>query len=181
MSGRGHDPGLRTGTRVGVAETAQGLREEARPSPAPPHQHRLLEPDRRRGEPAGGQVQLGVAVDADTVELLLNGRSLGTRRVRPQDDDGRPELPGDDGGHARRQDRHLGPYPGSCTSPNGSASKLHLTRPPRVGWEGLRRRTAWAPGCVALSAISPDGWGWLRQCGRGPRTRCGRRSDMGLR
>ena len=36
-------------------------------------------------------------------------------------------VPGDHRGHRRRQDRHLRPYPGSYTSPNGSAGKLHLT------------------------------------------------------
>ncbi|MGI5346910.1 glycoside hydrolase family 2 TIM barrel-domain containing protein [Streptomyces sp. CA-250714] len=62
-----------------------------------------------------------------TVELFLNGRSLGAKSFdRKTTEDGRKywettEETGDD------KTVTSGPYPGSYTSPNGSAGKLHLT------------------------------------------------------
>jgi beta-galactosidase len=63
----------------------------------------------------------------DTVELYLDGRSLGVRRFDTKTtEDGRryletTEATGDD------KTVTTGAYPGSYTSPNGSAGKLHLT------------------------------------------------------
>lgn len=65
--------------------------------------------------------------NADTVELYLNGRSLGVRRFdRKKTTYGQEylettEVTGDD------KTVTSGPYPGSYTSPNGSAGRLHLT------------------------------------------------------
>ncbi|MPY45116.1 DUF4982 domain-containing protein, partial [Streptomyces phyllanthi] len=75
----------------------------------------------------GDVVEVWAYSNVDTVELFLNGRSLGTRRFdRKRTTDGRPYLEtteptGDD------KTVTSGPYPGSYTSPNGSAGKLHLT------------------------------------------------------
>ena len=61
------------------------------------------------------------------VELFLDGRSLGVRRFdRKTTLDGRPYLETSEETH---DDKTVtgGPHPGSYTSPNGSAGKLHLT------------------------------------------------------
>ncbi|WP_329254398.1 DUF4982 domain-containing protein [Actinoallomurus sp. NBC_01490] len=79
--------------------------------------------DHRRGEP----VQVWAYSNADTVELFLNGRSLGVRRFdHKTTTDGRAYLETTEATH---DDKTVtsGPYPGSYTSPNGSAGKLHLT------------------------------------------------------
>jgi beta-galactosidase len=79
--------------------------------------------DHRRGEP----VQVWAYSNADTVTLYLNGRSLGTRRFdRKTTTYGREYLETTEATH---DDKTVtsGPYPGSYTSPNGSAGKLHLT------------------------------------------------------
>ena len=79
--------------------------------------------DHRPGE----NVQVWAYANADTVRLYLNGRSLGTRRFdRKTTADGRGYLETTEATH---DDKTVtsGPYPGSYTSPNGSAGKLHLT------------------------------------------------------
>ncbi|MBY8882623.1 glycoside hydrolase family 2 TIM barrel-domain containing protein [Actinacidiphila acidipaludis] len=79
--------------------------------------------DHRPGE----TVQVWAYTNVDTVELYLNGRSLGVRRFdRKQTVDGRGYL---ETTEATGDDKTVtgGPYPGSYTSPNGSAGKLHLT------------------------------------------------------
>lgn len=79
--------------------------------------------DHRPGEP----VQVWAYSNADTVELFLNGRSLGVRRFdHKTTTDGRTYLETTEATH---DDKTVtsGPYPGSYTSPNGSAGKLHLT------------------------------------------------------
>ncbi|MGW2619507.1 glycoside hydrolase family 2 TIM barrel-domain containing protein [Streptomyces sp. NPDC001500] len=76
---------------------------------------------------AGDTVEVWAYSNVDTVELYLDGQSLGVRRFdRKTTVDGRPylettEATGDD------KTFTAGPYPGSYTSPNGSAGKLHLT------------------------------------------------------
>ncbi|MCX4767051.1 DUF4982 domain-containing protein [Streptomyces sp. NBC_01275] len=76
---------------------------------------------------AGDTVEVWAYANVDTVELYLNGRSLGVRTFDTKKTvDGRTylettEATGDDKTFAS------GPYPGSYTSPNGSAGKLHLT------------------------------------------------------
>ncbi|WP_030257735.1 glycoside hydrolase family 2 TIM barrel-domain containing protein [Streptomyces violens] len=65
--------------------------------------------------------------NADSVELFLNGRSLGVRRFdRKKTTDEREYL---ETTEATGDDKTVtsGPYPGSYTSPNGSAGRLHLT------------------------------------------------------
>ncbi|MFC8094559.1 glycoside hydrolase family 2 TIM barrel-domain containing protein [Streptomyces sp. NPDC057301] len=75
----------------------------------------------------GDTVEVWAYSNVDTVELFLNGKSLGTRRFdTKKTTDGRTylettEATGDDKSFTE------GPYPGSYTSPNGSAGKLHLT------------------------------------------------------
>ncbi|MDX3641254.1 glycoside hydrolase family 2 TIM barrel-domain containing protein [Streptomyces sp. MB09-02B] len=75
----------------------------------------------------GDTVEVWAYSNVATVELFLNGKSLGTRRFdEKQTLDGRSYLEtteptGDDKTFTD------GPYPGSYTSPNGSAGKLHLT------------------------------------------------------
>ncbi|MFG2127268.1 glycoside hydrolase family 2 TIM barrel-domain containing protein [Streptomyces sp. NPDC048751] len=75
----------------------------------------------------GDTVEVWAYSNVDTVELFLNGKSLGTRKFdRKRTVDGREYLEtteptGDDKTFTD------GPYPGSYTSPNGSAGKLHLT------------------------------------------------------
>jgi beta-galactosidase len=79
--------------------------------------------DHRPGEP----VQVWAYSNVDTVELFLNGKSLGVRTFDHKTTaDGRPYLEtteptGDD------KTVTSGPHPGSYTSPNGSAGKLHLS------------------------------------------------------
>ncbi|MFI5794464.1 glycoside hydrolase family 2 TIM barrel-domain containing protein [Streptomyces sp. NPDC051677] len=76
---------------------------------------------------AGDTVEVWAYSNVDTVELYLNGKSLGVRKFDTKKTlDGRTylettEAPGDD------KTFTTGPYPGSYTSPNGSAGKLHLT------------------------------------------------------
>ncbi|SEG75920.1 beta-galactosidase [Actinacidiphila yanglinensis] len=75
----------------------------------------------------GETVQVWAYSNVDTVELFLAGRSLGVRRFDTKKTlDGRTYLEtteptGDD------KTVTTGAYPGSYTSPNGSAGKLHLT------------------------------------------------------
>ncbi|MDT0567573.1 glycoside hydrolase family 2 TIM barrel-domain containing protein [Streptomyces sp. DSM 3412] len=75
----------------------------------------------------GDTVEVWAYSNVATVELFLNGKSLGTRRFDEKKTlDGRTYLEtteptGDDKTFTD------GPYPGSYTSPNGSAGKLHLT------------------------------------------------------
>ncbi|MFJ6070466.1 glycoside hydrolase family 2 TIM barrel-domain containing protein [Streptomyces sp. NPDC093065] len=75
----------------------------------------------------GDTVEVWAYTNADTVELYLNGKSLGTRRFdRKKTVDGRAYL---ETTEATGDDKTFtdGPHPGSYTSPNGSAGKLHLT------------------------------------------------------
>lgn len=73
------------------------------------------------------EVTVWAYTNADSVELYLNGRSLGVRRfdrkttVYGADYRETTEATGDD------KTVTSGPYPGSYTSPNGSAGRLHLT------------------------------------------------------
>ncbi|MDX2783671.1 DUF4982 domain-containing protein, partial [Streptomyces caniscabiei] len=75
----------------------------------------------------GDTVEVWAYSNVATVELFLNGKSLGTRRFDEKKTlDGRPYLEtteptGDDKTFTD------GPYPGSYTSPGGGAGKLHLT------------------------------------------------------
>jgi beta-galactosidase len=78
---------------------------------------------------AGDTVEVWAYANVDTVELFLNGRSLGTREFdTKKTTDGRTYL---ETTEASGDDKTFtdGPYPGSYTSPNGSAGKLHL------GWK----------------------------------------------
>ncbi|WP_338894539.1 glycoside hydrolase family 2 TIM barrel-domain containing protein [Streptomyces sp. TG1A-60] len=75
----------------------------------------------------GDTVEVWAYSNVDTVELFLNGKSLGTRKFDEKKTvDGRPYL---ETTEATGDDKTFtdGPYPGSYTSPNGSAGKLHLT------------------------------------------------------
>ncbi|MET9831058.1 glycoside hydrolase family 2 TIM barrel-domain containing protein [Streptomyces sp. NPDC006385] len=75
----------------------------------------------------GDTVEVWAYSNVDTVELFLNGRSLGTRTFDTKKTvDGRVYL---ETTEATGDDKTFtdGPYPGSYTSPNGSAGKLHLT------------------------------------------------------
>ncbi|WP_133915545.1 glycoside hydrolase family 2 TIM barrel-domain containing protein [Streptomyces sp. NBC_00582] len=89
----------------------------------------------------GATVEVWAYSNVDTVELYLNGTSLGVRKFdRKTTVDGRTYLEtteptGDD------KTFTTGPYPGSYTSPNGSAGKLHLT------W-----RVPYAPGVLKAVA-----------------------------
>ena len=79
--------------------------------------------DHRPGEP----VQVWAYANVDKVELFLNGRSLGVRAFdRKTTTDGHPYL---ETTEATGDDKTVtsGPFPGSYTSPNGSAGELHLT------------------------------------------------------
>ncbi|GAA3439279.1 hypothetical protein GCM10018954_089000 [Kutzneria kofuensis] len=79
--------------------------------------------DHRPGEP----VTVWAYSNADTVELFLNGKSLGVRKFdQKTTTDGRKYL---ETTEATGDDKTVtgGPYPGSYTSPNGSAGKLNLT------------------------------------------------------
>jgi beta-galactosidase len=78
---------------------------------------------------AGDTVEVWAYANVDTVELFLNGKSLGTREFSTKKTtDGRTYL---ETTEATGDDKTFtdGPYPGSYTSPNGSAGKLHL------GWK----------------------------------------------
>ncbi|MFD7922609.1 glycoside hydrolase family 2 TIM barrel-domain containing protein [Streptomyces sp. NPDC059740] len=113
--------------------------------------------------------------NVEEVELLLNGKSLGVRRFdRKKTVDGRSYL---ETTEATGDDKTVtsGPYPGSYTSPNGSAGHLHLTwkvpfSPGRLvavarrdGVEVARDvlRTAGPPAAVRLAAdrreVTADG------------------------
>jgi beta-galactosidase len=75
----------------------------------------------------GESVQVWAYSNVDTVELFLNGRSLGVRSFdRKTTTYGQEYLETTEATH---DDKTVttGPYPGSYTSPNGSAGKLHLT------------------------------------------------------
>ncbi|MEU7721979.1 glycoside hydrolase family 2 TIM barrel-domain containing protein [Streptomyces tibetensis] len=123
----------------------------------------------------GDTVEVWAYANVDTVELYLNGKSLGVRRFDTKKTvDGRPYL---ETTEATGDDKTFtdGPYPGSYTSPNGSAGKLHLTW--RVPFEPgelkavARRggkvvatdvlRTAGAPHAIRLTAdresVAADG------------------------
>ncbi|WP_333769356.1 glycoside hydrolase family 2 TIM barrel-domain containing protein [Streptomyces sp. IBSBF 2435] len=92
----------------------------------------------------GEIVEVWAYSNVDTVELFLGGRSLGVRRFdTKRTTDGRTYL---ETTEATGDDRTVtgGPYPGSYTSPNGSAGKLHLT------W-----RVPFAPG--ELKAVAKRG------------------------
>ncbi|MFF5189253.1 glycoside hydrolase family 2 TIM barrel-domain containing protein [Streptomyces sp. NPDC000345] len=114
----------------------------------------------------GDTVEVWAYSNVDTVELYLNGKSLGTRKFDTKTTvDGRTYL---ETTEATGDDRTFttGPYPGSYTSPNGSAGKLHLTW--KVAYEpGVLKavarsdgktvatdvlRTAGAPHAVRLTA-----------------------------
>ncbi|MER5791324.1 glycoside hydrolase family 2 TIM barrel-domain containing protein [Streptomyces sp. NPDC001980] len=75
----------------------------------------------------GDTVEVWAYANVPSVELFLNGTSLGVREFdTKKTTDGRTylettEATGDD------KTFTTGPYPGSYTSPNGSAGKLHLT------------------------------------------------------
>jgi len=74
----------------------------------------------------GDTVEVWAYSNVETVELLLNGKSLGTRSFdTKKTTDGRGYL---ETTEATGDDKTFtdGPYPGSYTSPNGSAGKLHL-------------------------------------------------------
>lgn len=76
---------------------------------------------------AGDTVEVWAYSNVESVELLLNGKSLGTRTFDVKKTvDGRSYL---ETTEATGDDKTFtdGPYPGSYTSPNGSAGKLHLT------------------------------------------------------
>lgn len=76
---------------------------------------------------AGDTVEVWAYSNVPDVELFLNGRSLGTRSFDTKKTlDGREYL---ETTEATGDDKTFtdGPYPGSYTSPNGSAGKLHLT------------------------------------------------------
>ncbi|PWI13738.1 beta-galactosidase [Streptomyces sp. Act143] len=75
----------------------------------------------------GDTVEVWAYSNVGTVELYLNGKSLGTRTFDTKRTvDGRTYL---ETTEATGDDKTFtdGPYPGSYTSPNGSAGKLHLT------------------------------------------------------
>ncbi len=75
----------------------------------------------------GDTVEVWAYANVDTVELFLNGKPLGTRQFDTKKaTDGRTYL---ETTEATGDDRTIttGPYPGSYTSPNGSAGKLHLS------------------------------------------------------
>ncbi|MEU5754009.1 glycoside hydrolase family 2 TIM barrel-domain containing protein [Streptomyces sp. NPDC047829] len=74
----------------------------------------------------GDTVEVWAYANVATVELYLNGRSLGIRAFDTKKTvDGRSYL---ETTEATGDDKTFtdGPYPGSYTSPNGSAGKLHL-------------------------------------------------------
>jgi beta-galactosidase len=75
----------------------------------------------------GAKVSVWAYSNADTVELFLNGKPVGTQKFDTKTTSyGKryletTEATGDD------KTVKTGPFPGSYTSPNGSAGKLHLT------------------------------------------------------
>ncbi|WP_445054581.1 DUF4982 domain-containing protein [Streptomyces sp. SAS_269] len=75
----------------------------------------------------GETVEVWAYANVPSVELFLDGKSLGTREFDvKRTTDGRAYL---ETTEATGDDKTFtgGPYPGSYTSPNGSAGKLHLT------------------------------------------------------
>lgn len=75
----------------------------------------------------GDTVEVWAYANVPSVELFLNGRSLGVREFdTKKTTDGRTYL---ETTEATGDDKTFtgGPYPGSYTSPGGSAGKLHLT------------------------------------------------------
>ncbi|MFD8395344.1 glycoside hydrolase family 2 TIM barrel-domain containing protein [Streptomyces sp. NPDC059680] len=75
----------------------------------------------------GDTVEVWAYANVPSVELFLNGKSLGVRQFDvKRTTDGRGYL---ETTEATGDDKTFtdGPYPGSYTSPNGSAGKLHLT------------------------------------------------------
>ncbi|MGW3206948.1 glycoside hydrolase family 2 TIM barrel-domain containing protein [Streptomyces sp. NPDC001135] len=75
----------------------------------------------------GATVEVWAYANVPSVELFLNGKSLGVREFDvKRTTDGRTYL---ETTEATGDDKTFtdGPYPGSYTSPNGSAGKLHLT------------------------------------------------------
>ncbi|MFJ9905602.1 glycoside hydrolase family 2 TIM barrel-domain containing protein [Streptomyces sp. NPDC101152] len=75
----------------------------------------------------GDIIEVWAYSNVQSVELFLNGKSLGTRSFDTKTTtDGRTYL---ETTEATGDDKTFtsGPYPGSYTSPNGSAGKLHLT------------------------------------------------------
>jgi beta-galactosidase len=75
----------------------------------------------------GDTVEVWAYANVPEVELFLNGKSLGTRTFdTKKTTDGRVYL---ETTEATGDDKTFtdGPHPGSYTSPNGSAGKLHLT------------------------------------------------------
>ncbi|MEU8472863.1 glycoside hydrolase family 2 TIM barrel-domain containing protein [Streptomyces sp. NPDC029006] len=114
----------------------------------------------------GDTVEVWAYANVPSVELFLDGQSLGVREFdHKKTTDGRPYL---ETTEATGDDRTVtgGPYPGSYTSPNGSAGKLHLTwhvpyRPGELRAVARRDgetvatdvlRTAGAPHAVRLTA-----------------------------
>ncbi|MFF4969218.1 glycoside hydrolase family 2 TIM barrel-domain containing protein [Streptomyces sp. NPDC001037] len=114
----------------------------------------------------GDTVEVWAYANVPSVELFLNGKSLGTREFDvKRTTDGRAYL---ETTEATGDDKTFtdGPYPGSYTSPNGSAGKLHLTwkvpfRPGELKAVARRDgrtvatdvlRTAGAPHAVRLTA-----------------------------
>jgi beta-galactosidase len=114
----------------------------------------------------GDTVEVWAYANVDTVELFLNGKSLGVRKFdTKKTTDGRAYL---ETTEATGDDKTFtdGPYPGSYTSPNGSAGKLHLSwkvpyRPGELKAVARRKgkvvatdvlRTAGKPHAVRLSA-----------------------------
>ncbi|MGW7518156.1 glycoside hydrolase family 2 TIM barrel-domain containing protein [Streptomyces sp. NPDC054796] len=113
------------------------------------------------------EVTVWAYTNADSVELFLNGTSLGERRydrkTTPYGKEYREttEATGDD------KTVTSGPYPGSYTSPNGSAGKLHLTwkvpfRPGKLvavarrGGKEVARDTLRTAGEAAALRLTPD-------------------------
>jgi beta-galactosidase len=91
----------------------------------------------------GQNVQVWAYSNADTVELVLNGRSLGERgfdtKTAP---DGRKYL---ETTECTGDDRTVtgGACPGSYQSPNGSSGKLHLNVPTWPAYTPKTRATMW--------------------------------------
>ena len=127
--------------------------------------------DHEPGEP----VQVWAYSNVDSVELYLNGRSLGERRFdRKTTPAGRAYL---ETTEATDDDKTVtgGPYPGSYTSPNGSAGKLHLTlgravRARQAGGGGQPRTATWSRATRSRTAGTPSALrlGLDRRAGGGP-------------
>src|SRR4051794_36781011 len=85
----------------------------------------LLPMDWTRHRP-GDRVQVRAYANVDSVELFLNGRSLGVRRFDHKLSPSRkPYLETTEATHDDKTVTR-GPFPGSYTSPNGSAGHLYL-------------------------------------------------------